>query len=195
MVFDLRLGQRGARAGAPVDGFLALVNQPALHEFAERADDLRLVAGVEREVRMFPVAEHAQTLELAALHVDELARQFLRLAADLHGRQAAILLDDLELDGQPMAIPARHVRRAEPGHGLRLYDHVLEDFVESGAHVNVAVGEGRAVVQNEQRRVNAGLLNLPVNVRFLPVFEEFGFAGDQIRLHGEIGLGQVERIL
>ena len=42
--------------------------------------------------------------------------------------------------------------------------------------------------------VFAGFLNLAVNVGFLPVFEEFRFARDQIRLHGKIGARQVERV-
>ena len=193
VVFDLGFREGGPCAGAPVDGFLALVDQPALDEPPERADDLRLVAGVEREIGMLPVAEDAQALELAALDVDELARQFLRFLADHQRRQPLVLLDDLELDGQSVAIPAGDVGRAETGHGLGLDDHVLENLVERRAHVNVAVGEGRAVVQDEERRAGARALNLPVKVGFLPVFEEFRFAGDQIRLHGKIGPGQVER--
>ena len=193
VVFDLGLGQRGARAGGPVDGFLALVDQPALDESGERAQDFGLVGGVERQVGMVPVAEDAQAFELAALDVDELARQFLRAAADFHRRQPLVLLDDLELDGQPVAIPAGHEGRAEPGHGLGFDDEVLENLVERGAHVDIAVGEGRAVVEDKFRRVGPGRLNLPVQVGFLPMLEEQRLALDQIRLHREIGFGQVER--
>ena len=194
VVLHLGLGESRARAGGPVDGFLGLVDQPFFDELGEGAENFGLVAGIEREVGVRPVAEDAEALELVALDVDELAGEFFRAAADFHGRQALVLLDDLELDGQAVAVPAGEVGRAEPGHRLGFDDEVLEDLVESGAHVDIAVGEGRAVVEHELGGVLPRGLNLAVEVRFLPVGEEFGFAGDQIRLHGKIGLWQVERV-
>ena len=48
-----------------------------------------------------------------------------------------------------MAIPTRDVRRAFAEHRLRFHHEILEDFVERRAHVDVAVGKRRAVMQNE----------------------------------------------
>jgi hypothetical protein len=59
---------------------------------------------------------------------------------------------DLVLDGQAVAVPARHVGRVEAGHGLGADDDVLEDLVERVADVDAAVGVGRAVVQHELGR-------------------------------------------
>ena len=39
-----------------------------------------------------------------------------------------------------------------PAMRLRFHDQILEDLVERRAHVDVAVGKGRAVVQDEQLR-------------------------------------------
>ena len=60
--------------------------------------------------------------------------------------------------------------------------------------MHVAVGEGRAVVQEVEGRVAAGVLDLAVEVAFLPGFEEVGLARHEIRLHGEVGARQVERV-
>ena len=67
-----------------------------------------------------------------------------------------------------MAVPARDVGRAEAAQRLVLDDDVLENLVQRGADVDVAVGEGRAVVQDELRRAGAGGLDLLVEVRRLP---------------------------
>lgn len=42
--------------------------------------------------------------------------------------------------------------------GLGLHDEVFEDFVQRGAHVDVAIGKGRAVMQDELR-ASGGLLH------------------------------------
>src|SRR5262249_51288764 len=60
-----------------------------------------------------------------------------------------IFLLDLPLDRQAVAVPARHVVGIEAEHLLRTRHHVLEDFVERGADVDVAVGVGRTVVKDE----------------------------------------------
>jgi len=82
-VFHLRLGQRRLRARAPVHRLLRLINEPLFHELRKRPDDLRLIRRREREIRIRPVAEHAEALELPTLDVDELARVFLALAPHL----------------------------------------------------------------------------------------------------------------
>ena len=48
-----------------------------------------------------------------------------------------------------MAVPARHIGRILAQQVLRAADHVLEDVVERVADVHVAIGIGRAVVEDE----------------------------------------------
>ena len=71
------------------------------------------------------------------------------------GLRFAHFLRDLEFNRQPVAIPARHVRRAEAAQGFVFDDDVLENLVQRRADVDVAIGEGRAVVQDEFRSAPA----------------------------------------
>ena len=98
---------------------------------------------------MFPVAEHTEPLELFALDVDEFSRKRFALFADLERRKRTRFLYHLVFDREPVAIPARDVRRAFPQHCLRFHHEILQDFIERRAHVDIAVGEWRPVMQNE----------------------------------------------
>ncbi len=98
---------------------------------------------------MLPIAKDAEPLELLALDIDEFARKRFRFLAHFERRKAARFLHDLVFDRQSVAIPARHVGRAKAGHGFRFHDEILQDLVERGAHVDVAVGKGRTVVEDE----------------------------------------------
>ena len=146
---------------------------------------------------MVPVPQHAEAAERGLLDVDPLAGKFLGAAADFRGAEAAGFLDDLEFDGETVAVPAGDVRRLEAGHGLRFEDKVLDDFVEGGAHMDVAIGEGRAIVEQEAR----GTLGLAAGLDFLiettafPGSETDGLAQDQVRLHGKVGFRQVDGVL
>src|SRR3546814_3593066 len=72
----------------------------------------------------------------------------------------AILLLDLPLDGQAVAVPAGDIGRVLALQRLGADDHVLQDMVERVADVHVAIGIGRAVVEDELRAVLAGFANL-----------------------------------
>ena len=92
LIFHLGFGESGLRAGAPEDRLLRLVHQAFLNENRERTQDLRFVFGIHRQIRMFPVAEHAEPLELFALDVDEFSRKRFALFADLQRRKLARFL-------------------------------------------------------------------------------------------------------
>ena len=134
-------------------GFLAFVNQPLFHEDGEGAQDLRFVGRVERQIRLLPIAEHAEPLELLALDIDELARE--RFAASCRTSSGARPRDSfttLYSIGRPWQSQPGTIRRAKAGHRFRFHDQVLQDLVQRRAHVHVAVGERRAIVQDEQLR-------------------------------------------
>ena len=59
---------------------------------------------------------------------------------------------------------------------------------------DVAIGERRAVVQDELLVAGAGLLNLAVETGGLPFLETLGFARHQIGFHGKVGARQIERV-
>ena len=159
--------------------------------------DQRLGAEVHGEVRVVPVARHAQPLELLALHVDPVRGEgtaFLAEVVDGHvvlvASLLAILLLDLPLDGKAVAVPARHVVGIEALHLARAGDDVLEDLVEGVADVQVAVGVGGAVMQHVFGAAGRLLAERVVKVDRLPALQKLRLALRQTSLHGEAGLGQ-----
>jgi hypothetical protein len=100
---------------------------------------------------------------------DLLGGEGAALGLHLVARQvAAELLLDGVLDRQAVAVPARDVLRVHALELARLDDHVLEDLVDRVAHVDLAVGIGRAVVQDELGRAAAGVAQLACTGRGLP---------------------------
>ena len=93
-----------------------------------------------------------------------------------------------------MAVPAWNKRRAEAGHRFGFHNEVLEDFVQRGAHVDIAVREGRAVVEKVERGVLPALLDFGVEAAGFPLGEDFGFALGKARLHREIGFRKVDGV-
>ena len=67
-------------------------------ENRERPQDFRFVFGIHRQIRMFPIAEHAEPLELFALDVDEFSRKRFASLADLQRRKLARLFDHFVFD-------------------------------------------------------------------------------------------------
>ena len=58
--------------------------------------------------------------------------------------------------------------------------------------MNVAIGERRAVVQDEFFGTGAGGLDFLVEARCLPFFQTLRLARDEIGLHGEVRARQVQ---
>ncbi len=107
----------------------------------------------------------------------------------------AHFLHDLEFDGQAVAIPTRHVRRVAPAQRLVADNDVLKNLIERRANMHIAIGEGGPIVQNKSLRARPPLLDLTIKPAFLPLLEPFRLARHQVRLHREIGLGQIQCIL
>src|SRR5262249_10203039 len=72
----------------------------------------------------------------------------------------------------------------------RARHHVLEDLVERGADVDVAVGVGRPVMQDELRFAFRGVAQPPIHVEPGPARENLRLLLRQAGAHREIGLGQ-----
>jgi hypothetical protein len=104
-----------------------------------------------------------EPLELLALDVDPVRRIGAALGAELLDRHLvlvelllAVLLLDLPFDRQAVAVPAGHVGRVLAQQRLGADDHVLQHLVQRMADVDVAVGVGRAVVEDEFLAALAG---------------------------------------
>ena len=199
LVLDLRLRERRAAVQAPVHGLEAADQVAPADDRGKGAQLLCLIARCHREIRIVPVADDPETLEIHALRF-HLARSELPAGlAEGVGIEllahASMFLLDLLLDWQAMAVPARHVRRVVAVERARLDDDVLEDLVDRVADVDHAVGIGRAVQQHELRAPRELLALLSVDVVALPGFHEIRLATREIRLHREVGVRQVDRLL
>ena len=198
-VFDLRLRQRRPAREAPVDRLRPLVHRPALHEPAELAQDAGLVVERHRPVRVLPVAQHAEALELLPLDVDELRRVLTAEAALVPGGDRPFLrpegLVHLVLDRQAVAIPAGDVDGEGSRHRPVLDDHVLEDLVQRVPDVDVPVRVRRAVVEDEGGPSFPVLGHPPVQAHPLPPGERRGLPLGEVGPHREFRLRQVERFL
>ncbi len=198
-VFHLGFGQRRAAVDAPVDRLLALVDESLLDELPERARDRRLVLEVHRQVRVLPVAEDAEALELPGHDPDEPLGVRAAGAAEIRDAHLPLLRAklavDLQLDRQAVAVVAGNVRRVEAGHRPRLHHEILEQLVQRRPEMNLSVGVGRTVVQDELWRSLPLRPNAPVQIHRFPPRERFRLAGRQVCLHREPRTGQVECVL
>ena len=198
VVLDLGVGQGGALDRAPHHRLGAAIELARGDELVELGDDGRLAGEVHGGVAVRPVAQHAQALELGPLHADPHVGELAALLAELADRHlvlalalGAVLLLDLPLDRQAVAVPAGHVVDVVAEQEARADDEVLEDLVQRVADVDGAVGVGRAVVQHEQRRASllAGLADRLVEAWPL------GPAGQDVRLQlGQAGAHRERRV-
>ena len=197
-VFHFGFGQRRAAVNAPMDRLLALIDEALLDESPERPRDRRLILEVHRQVRVVPRPEDAEPLKLRRHRADEALCVCAARAAEVGDRHFAFLRSklaiDFQLDRQPVTVVAHDVRRVVPGHRPRFDDEILENLVERRAQVNIAVGVGRAIVQDEFRRPGAARPDLPVEVHGRPAGERLGLARGQVGFHGKVGPRQVDGI-
>jgi len=152
-VVHLGLGQCRSAIGTPVHRLGTLVQMTRLHDAPQGADDVRFLLEVHGEIGILPVAQHQQPLEIGLLFFNLAAGIVTAGLAELCGAhflpRLAHLFLHLQLDGQAMAIPTGHVRGVVAVQSTALDDNVLEHLVHRMADVDVAIGIGRAVVENE----------------------------------------------
>ena len=78
---------------------------------------------------------------------------------------------------------------------FRAGDEVLDGLVQGVAHVQGAVGEGRAVVQGEEGLALVLLQQFLVDVLLLPASEHLRLPLGQTCPHGEVGLRQIDGLV
>ena len=101
----------------------------------------------------------------------------------------------LQLDRQAVGIVAGHIGCLKAGHILIADDDVLDDLVERGAHVDVAVGIRRAVVQDVLRLALVVLDHLLIDMVVLPVLEHLGLFFRQAGPHFKRGLHLMDGVV
>ena len=185
---------------APVHRLAAAVDGAGVEDRLEDLDVGGVVVVGVGEVGVVPLAQDAQTLEALALGVDLLDRHLAAELADLLGGKLAELVAahhvlDLVLDGQAVAVPAGDVRDLAAPHDPVAVDDVLGDLVLRVTQVDGAVGVRGAVVQHEALVAGVLLEGELVDARLVPGRATLGLRLGQPCPHGELGLGQVHRVL
>ena len=196
VVFHLGFGQSRMAGAAPIDGLLGADHAALFHKIGQFARRGGLIGGLHAHVGIVPVPEHAQSLEFLALHVDPFGRVVAaELAHHMRGQGLFLFLEfllHLVLDGQAVAIPARHIAGGVPLHVAGFDHNVLENLVQRRAHVNVPVGVGRTVVQHIGAPAARSLDHGFAGVDPVPLLERFRLALGQIGLHGKGGLRKIQ---
>ena len=200
-IFDFCFREGGLVVDTPVHRAQALVDESheaVLEEVIKRAQNDRFVARRHGRVGMVPAAKHADALELLALQVEKLLRVLAALQPYFRRIQLQLLFAELlvylDLDGQPVAIPTRDVRCIESRHAFGLHDEILQALVEGVSKVQRTIGVGRPIMQDIAGKALARFLNALINALFFPASQDFRLILWQIRLHGEVGFGQIQRM-
>ena len=196
-IFDFRFGQRSLFDRGPHDGLGAAIELAALRELQQFADDGRLGIELHGEVGVVPIAHDAQPLELVALHAHPFVGIGAALGAELGGRHLVlvqlllpIFLLDLPFDRQAVAVPAGHIGRVLAQKTLGTHDDVLQHLVHRMAHMDVAIGVGRAIMQDEALTPRPLFAQPVIKAHRLPLRRDGGFLLGKARLHREVGLRQ-----
>ncbi len=192
VVFDLRLGQRGLLHRRPHHRTEPAIQRAIQQEFQDFVRDGAFGWQIHGRVTLTPRAFDAQSAELAGLDAHPMRGVGAALGAEIQHRDGvlvllfgAILFLDLPLDRQPVAVPAGDVVGVVAGHLTRAVDHILEDFVQRGADVQMPVRVRRAIVQNEHRPALRGRAQLAPQIHRLPAGEDPGLLLRQIPAHRE----------
>src|SRR5262249_56341288 len=100
---------------------------------------------------------------------------------------------DFPFDREAVAVPPGDVVRIEAKHLLAARDDILQDLIERVPNMDIAIGVGRAVMQDEfVTAIRAGA-QLLVEIALFPARQDFRLALRQARAHGEFGLRQEQR--
>ena len=201
VVLDLGLGQRRALHHRPHHRLGAAIELAAHGELQQFPRDHRFGRIVHRQIRVGEIARHAEALELLGLDGDPVGGEVAAFLAEFVDRHlvlvlalGAVLLLDLPFDRQAVAVPAGDVVGVVAAHLEGAGDDVLQDLVERMADMEVAVGIGRAVVQDVFRTALALLSQRTVKVHRVPLADPFGLGLGQAGAHRKLGLRQEQRL-
>ena len=187
----LEVRQRGLAPRAIRDDLLALVHQPALVQRVEAPHHRFDVVGVHRaigarEVDPAPEPRH-HLLPLAGVARDQRAAGGVERAdavpRDVGGRGQLERAFGLELDRQPVAVPAPAPGHAVAAHRLVARHDVLDERGQDVAVVRQPGRERRAVVEHEARSTRAALDRSLERALAFPARE-----------HGQLAIGKPDSI-
>ena len=195
-IFNFCFSQRSFAMRAPIHGLFALVDISLIGHSTKYANLLRFKAVMQSNVRIFPIAQHTQAFKILTLNIHPFQSEIVAFSAQSqHVQLVAVqaqLLDAGVLDRHTVSIPARNIRSIEAAGIFIFYNDVLQNFIQRRAHVNLAVGIRRAVVQHKFRLAGMQRLLFIINVVFLPEFQKVRFTLRQACAHRELGFRQIQ---
>ena len=178
---------------APEGGAHFAEDDAGLADFSEGADDAGFGLGAHGFVGVVPFAEDAHADEVGFLAGDLLFGEGAALRAEVGlSAPGAAGFFHLVFNGEAVAVPAGEVGGVVSGEGFGADDEVLEAFVDGVSDVDVAVGVGGSVVEDEEGPGFGGASDFGVELIALPLREHFGLAAREVAAHREGGPGQVE---
>ena len=92
-----------------------------------------------------------------------------------------------------MAVPSRDIVRIVAEHLLAARDDILQNLIEGVPDMDIAIGVGRTVMQDEFVAAFRGRAELPVQIALFPASQDLRLALRQARTHGKFGLRQKQR--
>ena len=195
LVLDLSFCQCSVTVRTPVNRLQSLVHIATLCHLAEHLDLTSLILRLQGQIRIAVMSQASQTLELCHLILDMHHGKITAVLPQINRRNCAIFHTDglhcLQLDGQSVGIPAGYVGSAETVHVLVLDDEILQHLVQRCTQMNLAVGIGRAVVENVTGLALILGDHLFVQILGLPLLQSIRLTLGQVSTHGEICLGQI----
>ena len=181
---------------APVHGLEAAIHVALFEKRDEGVGDGGFVLRTHRQVRIFPLPQHAQALEIPPVLIHVARSEFPAHAPEFSRRDASLfpaqLFFHLRFNRQAVAIPAGNVGSAKSRHGLGLHDHVFQNFIEAGAEVDRAGRIRRPVMQDVGGRSCARLLDAVIKFFLFPLRKLLRLVLRQAGLHGEGRARQIQ---
>ncbi len=198
LIFNFGVGQGRLAGDAPVNCLFIPMDIPFLEQFPESFYHGAFVIVGHGDVGAAPVAQYAQPLEFLALDVHEFAGEFPGLLPE-SGHVVDMPFPHLQLfqerlfDREPVAVPARHIRRVMPREAAGFHHHVLQDLIEGVADMDMAVGVRRPVVQDIGLGGLALFQHLLVKAYLAPEFQQARLFFSQVRFHRKSRFRQEDR--
>ena len=128
-VFDFCFSQSGFAVRAPVNGLFAFVDITLVSHSTEYTDLLSFKAVMQSDVRVFPIAQNAQTFEVFALDINPLQSEVMAFAAQSQRIQLiavqAQLFDSSVLNRHAVGIPAGNIRGVEAASIFVFHDDIF----------------------------------------------------------------------
>ncbi len=199
VIFNLGFRQRGLILDAPVNRSRSLVDPATLDEAREHPSGFGFVVVRHCEIRIVPLAENTESLEITSLAFQSVLSVLATGAAKTLETKIALLLAflferafEMLLDRQTVAVVARNVGRVEAHHGARFDDEIFEDLIHRGAEMDVGVRVWWTIVKDKFLAARASLAHEAVEVKLRPLLQTSGFSLVEISLLRKAGFRQID---